>query len=176
MRAELRSRFPGRSRARPGGLSPAPHERLGVIVGFSEEKHSENAEVGMTPLWRGSRISVGGSRRGGLRRLPSRRAADAGGLAEARAQPPDQGARPTGRVTSRGCGARGRAVVSIRWGASERLTFASRDNQHAPRAGLGELGYGSTTAAKEVAPQIVAQSPSDSSEIRIKHAPVSGQS
>jgi hypothetical protein len=60
--------------------------------------------------------------------------------------------------------------------ASERLTFASRDNQHASRAGLGELGYGSTAAAKEVAPQIPAQSPSDSSEIRIKDAPVSGQS
>jgi hypothetical protein len=48
-------------------------------------------------------------------------------------------------------------------GAPERMTLASRDNQHAPRAGLGELGYGSTTAAKEVAPQIPAQSPSDRS-------------
>ena len=59
--------------------------------------------------------------------------------------------------------------------ASERLTFACRDNQHAPRAGARELGYGSTTAAKEVAPQIAAQSPSDRSEIRIKDAPVSGR-
>jgi hypothetical protein len=50
-----------------------------------------------------------------------------------------------------------------------------RANQQAPGAGLGELGYGSTTAAKEVAPQIAAQSPSDRSEIRIKDAPVSGQ-
>jgi hypothetical protein len=60
-------------------------------------------------------------------------------------------------------------------GASERLTFASRNNQPAPRAGLEELGYGSTTAAKEVAPQIAAQSPSDRSEIKIKIVPVSGQ-
>jgi hypothetical protein len=59
--------------------------------------------------------------------------------------------------------------------ASERLTFASCDNQHAPRAGLGELGYGSTTAAKEVAPQIAAQSPSDRSEITITDVLVSGQ-
>jgi hypothetical protein len=61
-------------------------------------------------------------------------------------------------------------------GASERLTFTSRDNQHAPRAGLGELGYGSTTAANEVAPQIAAQSPRDESEIRIKDARVSARS
>jgi hypothetical protein len=61
-------------------------------------------------------------------------------------------------------------------GPSERLTFASRDNQHATPAGLEDVGYGSTTAAKEVAPQIAAESPSDRSEIRIKDAPVSGQS
>jgi hypothetical protein len=59
-------------------------------------------------------------------------------------------------------------------GASERLTFASRDNHHAPRAGLGELVYGSTTAPKKVAPQIAAQSPSDRSAIKIKIVPVSG--
>jgi hypothetical protein len=56
-------------------------------------------------------------------------------------------------------------------GASERLIYVCRDNQRAPRA----LGYGSTTAAKEVAPQIAAQSPSDRSEITIKNVPVSGQ-
>jgi hypothetical protein len=61
-------------------------------------------------------------------------------------------------------------------GASERLTFTSRDNQHAPRAGLGELGYGSTTAANEVAPQIPAQSPNDRSNVMIKSVPVSGRS
>jgi hypothetical protein len=75
----------------------------------------------------------------------------------------------------RGCAARGRAVVSINWPAPDQVSLASRDNQHAPRAGLGELGYGSTAAAKEVAPQIAAQSPSDRSEIRIKHVLVSGQ-
>jgi hypothetical protein len=42
--------------------------------------------------------------------------------------------------------------------------------------GAGELGYGSTAAAKEVAPQIAAQSPSDRSEIRIKDARVSARS
>ena len=41
--------------------------------------------------------------------------------------------------------------------------------------GAGELGYGSTTAAKEVAPQIAAQSPSDTSEITIKDVLVSGR-
>ena len=41
--------------------------------------------------------------------------------------------------------------------------------------GLGSLRYGSTMAAKEVAPQITAQSPRDKSEIRIKDVPVSGQ-
>jgi hypothetical protein len=61
-------------------------------------------------------------------------------------------------------------------GVPERMTLASRDNQHAPRAGLGELGYGNTAAAKEVAPQIAAHSPRDESEIRIKDGPVSGRS
>jgi hypothetical protein len=80
------------------------------------------------------------------------------------------------RVRCRACGARGRAVVSIRWGLSERLTLASRHNQHAPRAGLGGLGYGNTAAAKEVAPQIAAHNPRDESEIRIKDARVSARS
>ena len=45
----------------------------------------------------------------------------------------------------------------------------------APQPPQSHLGYGSTTAAKEVAPQSTAQSPSDRSEIRIKDVLVSGQ-
>jgi hypothetical protein len=41
--------------------------------------------------------------------------------------------------------------------------------------GAGELGYGNTTAAKEVAPQIPGQTPSDRSTVTIKYVPVSSR-
>ncbi len=125
-------------------------------------------------------LADGGSRprrspQGRLRRLTSCRAADARLSAPARFEPPDQGARPNGAGPVPGMRSAGTGRRFDQAGASERMTLASRDNQNAPRAGLGELGYGSTTPAKEVAPQIAAQSPSDRSAIKIKDAPVSGQ-
>ena len=64
---------------------------------------------------RGSRARR--SRPGRLCRLPSRSAADAGFPAAARAQPSAKVLDLEGRVRCRGCGAKGRAVVSVKWAA-----------------------------------------------------------
>jgi hypothetical protein len=65
----------------------------------------------------GSRLSVfgAGSRRGRLCRLPSRRAADAGILLRLGLSPQAKVLDLQTRVRCRGCGARRRAVVSIKW-------------------------------------------------------------
>jgi hypothetical protein len=63
------------------------------------------------------------SRQGRLRRLPSRCAADAGISARLGLSPRTKVLDLTGRVRCRGCGARGRTVVSVKWG---------RPNQCAP--------------------------------------------
>jgi hypothetical protein len=71
----------------------------------------------MLPLYaaRIEDLGLGDFVKSGLRRLPSRRAAHAGGAGEGRAQPCGQGSRSQARLRCRGCGRKGRAVVSIKW-------------------------------------------------------------